>query len=349
MAGKVTVKRASFASSFPKTMAVPELLLEFADWLDLVPHGGVGTFDVLGGEKLEEAFPDPRLVPALCEHLALFLRLPDASWLALWDHGGAEPAVVLLGSEGELGNVAPGLRDFLVALGQGKTGVADLDDEDAGSHRAALATWLGAGKKRGRREKQGEVPDFAGWYQALLEGRAPPVEQPAPAGPGSFAMADFTRTATGFLGAAADDPGLRALLESLGHWPVPKFKSDERYVYLEDKPRGFCLYFKEGERAPGAKSGPAVLDGIFWYSEGKDGYRGYTHPMPMGITWADSAATLPPRLGAPDREMKNKATGLLSSHRWLAPDDARRYVTVSYKNDGAVITLVFAGLLSKAP
>jgi len=56
------------------------------------------------------------------------LKLPDGSHLALWNHGTKVPSVVMIGSAGELDNVAPTLEAFLAALAKGTTGVSDLDD-----------------------------------------------------------------------------------------------------------------------------------------------------------------------------------------------------------------------------
>jgi hypothetical protein len=59
-----------------------------------------------------------RAGPSLCrallaQKLGIFLFLPDGSRLAMWDHGGTESAVVLIGSEGELENLAPSLDELL--------------------------------------------------------------------------------------------------------------------------------------------------------------------------------------------------------------------------------------------
>lgn len=337
MGQRVTVRRDSFATFFPAGMVVPALLPQFADWLDTVPYGSVGFFDVLGSAHLTDEFPEPRPPGELLSRLGLFLRLPDASWLALWNHGGTEPAVVLIGSEGELRNVAPSLRDFLVALSKGETGVSDLDDEDASSRRGALASWLSSTGMT-RSEPAGSAPDFEGWYRATLAGQgaepSAPVARTAP-----FSMAGFSSTLVPLLGLPATEPGVRAFLEALGHWPLPRFRPGED-LYLAEKAKGYCLLLKEG------KSGVAELAGCFLYSEGKDGYSAFAHPMPRGVSWGDSASAVVTRIGAPTREITNKKTGELSTHRWMDGDGSRRYLDVKYLKSGAEIRHLFVGVMS---
>lgn len=292
-------------------MPVPPLLMSFAAWLEAVPHGSLGYFDALASEPLAEAFPDPRLTPALSDRIAMFLALPDGSKLALWDCGG-EPAVVLLGSEGELRQVAGSLAAFLVALSTAATGVSDLDDNADTPQRRELAAWLAATGVAV--PAPAPAPDFEDWYEALLDGREPPgPPRPRVVPSVPFAMDRFTATLTGVLGRPVGDAALREFLEALGHWPLPRFKSDESTLYVEDKPRGFCLLVRKAAQA-------AVLDGCFCYAEGVDDYRAFAGALPLGITWSDSAASLVTRLGEPMHEIKNKKTGKLSSQFWRLTD-----------------------------
>ncbi len=58
--------------------------------------------------------------------------MPDGSLLVLLNTGAKNPpAVVLLGSEGATDTVATSLEEFLLLLGNGETGLDDLDKEDA--------------------------------------------------------------------------------------------------------------------------------------------------------------------------------------------------------------------------
>ncbi len=339
-----TTRAESLEASFPKTMPVPPLLLAFANWLAQVPHGSLGYFDALSGEPLETAFPDPAPPPELASRVGIFLHLPDGSRLALWDYGADELAVVLLGSEGELGNVAPTLAAFLTALGNNKTGVNDLDEDGTPERRAALMEWLSArAKESDARKPAATVPSFHEWYEAKVKGSEPSANAPsstaAPAP--AFAMTQFTSRLWALLGRNTDDESLRGFLEALGLWPLPRM-TDGEDLYAEDKPRGFCLIF--GEEKAGPKPKPRLI-GCYYYSEGKDDYCAFAAPMPRAVVWSTNANALATALGPPSSEIRSKKTGALTSQRWKEDDAAKRYVSVGYRNDGAVIETVYAGVL----
>jgi hypothetical protein len=333
---KIVVDRASLRELLPRSLGTPPLLLAFADWVEKVPYGGIGYFEVLRGQALARAFPDPPPPPQLEARLGLFMGLPDGSHIALWDHGAAQPAVVLLGSEGELENVAPNLGAFFVALSRGTTGVNDLDDEDAGSHRDELAEWL---KRSGVADEPAlRSPSFRAWYEATMEGREPPVATPSAAAE-PFDMRGFSAALEKLCGRPAEDSEVKAWVAGLGmRLGEP---DDFGTVYADNLERGFCLSFAADDDAGGA----LALKGCHLYSEGHEEHRAFAHPLPLGITWQDTAASLA-RLGAPSAEIKNKKTGRLSSHRWWLDEATRKYVSVSYADGGTRIDVIFVGQLT---
>jgi hypothetical protein len=349
MAQHYTVDCKSLAKSFPKTMPVPPLLLAFAKWLKNVPYRGVGTFDCLMGEPLRESFLKPPPTAEMCSKLGIFVYLPDGSRLALWDHGGKQPAVVLLGSEGELETIAPDLPAFLAALSKAKTGVNDLDQDDedapkstAKSHRAALAAWLKA-TPLAKRQKHAKAPDFDVWYEAKLAGREVEKTEPPLVTAPPLAMDEFCAKTMSLMGHTARDTDLQTFLAALKLWPLPRWK-DVWDLYVEDKPRGFCLVFSEAENLSVGRSRVPKLSGCFLYSKGKDGYRAFLHPMPKGITWTDSAASLHAKLGKPGYEYRDKKSGALTGHRWQDRDPAKPYLAVGYVKDGTAIDDVYIGI-----
>lgn len=139
------VKLDSFREGFPDGIEVPPLLEAFASWLKDVPYGGVGCFELLG-EPLDVTYvsdEDEAATERLRRQLGIFLHLGEGSRLALWYYGAVPPAVVLLGSEGDLENVAPSLEAFLAALSEGRTGVGlGLDSGCDESKRPDLRAWL---------------------------------------------------------------------------------------------------------------------------------------------------------------------------------------------------------------
>ena len=150
-----------------------------------------------------------------------------------------------------------------------------------------------------------------------------------------------------FLSRTVEDAELRGFVEGLGHWPLPRFPGGED-LYIGRKDRGYCLVFRQVKASAGGKGYTAQLSGVFLHSAGDEENRAFDQAMPMGITWSDTASSLVSRLGPPSNEIKNKKTGMLSSHRWKADDGSRRYVSVSYGQDGAVIRRLYLGVLSQA-
>lgn len=313
----------SLLRSFPKAITVPPLLEAFGDWVAARPHGHVGYFDAIASEPMPEGMaPTPDQVAPLRAKLGVFLSLPDGSLLALWAHGDTTPAVVLLGSEGELKNVAPSFEAFLMALGRGQTGVSDLDDDDASAGRTELLTWL-ASKGVHETDASRPVPVFGTWF----ESGGVTLELPATGGLGDIAL--LSAEVDRFVSRHVQESEVRQWLASLGLWPLPYFGT-ENQIYVPEKPRGFCLTFR---RATPSKPAP-WLSGCFFYAEGEEGYAAFPHRLPLGITWQDDAASLVARLGAPTVEHKNKRTGRLLGHRWNA--DKHNMTSASYDAEGHV-------------
>jgi hypothetical protein len=69
------------------------------------------------------------LAPTATQEAVPFLRLPDGGLVALWYHA-ASPAVVHLGSEGEVAVVAHDFDDFLKRIGARSSGLPDFDEAD---------------------------------------------------------------------------------------------------------------------------------------------------------------------------------------------------------------------------
>lgn len=166
----IRVSVASFKKGFSKDLPVPERLLAFADWVKKVPRGALGWFNAIASEPLDVTYTDnEEATKALRKSLGIFLSLPDGSRLALWNHGKAKapPAVVLLGSEGELATLAPDLDTFLLAWAKGKSGVDELDEDgEVASLRPALAKWLAAA---GAKPTKTPVPSFKAWFDKVVK------------------------------------------------------------------------------------------------------------------------------------------------------------------------------------
>lgn len=136
----------------------PALLTAFARWARTRPWGSVGRFDLQG-----QRFPDGYVEGGadLAPQLGFFMHLPDGSLTGFWRPAGGErdPAIVVVGSEGQLQVVASSLATFLWRLALARfarngSPAEDLlpqddeddedDDEPIPDLRRELAAWLTA-------------------------------------------------------------------------------------------------------------------------------------------------------------------------------------------------------------
>ncbi|RKI45655.1 hypothetical protein D7Y27_09905 [Corallococcus sp. AB004] len=204
-------------SAAPEGHEVPPLLQKVGEWVGTQAHGTLGWFDGLLAEAVPEEW-DPAKADRLRASAFSFLHLPDGSLLLLVKPGGKAPAAVaLLGSEGETRTVANSLEEFLALWSQGETDISELDDEEAGSGREALAAWL---KKHKVKAPKAKEFDFSAWLDG--DAKASATQQPAsaPTFTPTEVMAKLgpkTRQVASVLGRRADSPEVIAYVtEVLG-------------------------------------------------------------------------------------------------------------------------------------
>jgi len=163
------------------------------------------------------------------------------------------------------------------------------------------------------------------------------------------ALQNLFPTAAPLFGRTADDPDLKAFLTDLKMWPLPELDEDEIEIYHDDEKRGFCLYFVQAERVKvkvpalaGKPGDTLVFVGCFFYADGVNDHLAFRGAMPLDITWSDTASSLVARLGAPKAEIKNKKTGVLTTHRWNAPQPIMQ---TSYDSGGNALEEVYVGII----
>lgn len=323
-------------------MPVPPRLEGFGRWLSGVRRGALGHVDAMAGERFTFWISDDDVNAAMGERLGVFLLLGEGSRVALWDHGAGEFAVVLLGSEGDVRNLAPDLDTFLVRWSAGATGVRDLDDYDGGieaqAAREALARWLAYGSVRPA-EIAGAA-DVVAWVDSLVTAGAPARDAKLAA----LAALDsveleppvirgLIERAGALLGTLTDDqemltfgkelgvdlrdvPGpdeFRSLtwpshgfaLEFAWPWEYPNARLHERYppaeriVVEERRARmlwGITLH-ADGDRERGIRPGEPV------------DFKGFTGPLPAGVTFKDTRPTLLEKLGPPREDAVSQSLG----------------------------------------
>ncbi|MBR0758051.1 hypothetical protein JQ604_38225 [Bradyrhizobium jicamae] len=160
--------------AFPPGTEPPQLLMDFAAWLDGRPWGSVGCFDLDGRSSDHAPIFDGSPLRAA---FALFLRLPDGSLVGYWQGvpGGGAPPIVLVESEGQYETLAPTLESFLAKLAL-KQFVGDLspydDDDDATEELAAwLRGRLGETDLEKLTEQPINSPDFRAWAYSWADER----------------------------------------------------------------------------------------------------------------------------------------------------------------------------------
>jgi hypothetical protein len=83
------------------------------------------------------------------------------------------------------------------------------------------------------------------------------------------------KTLFALFGKPLDDKGVQAVLAKSGKTKVQKPGRDGFYAFAKEA--GYCLLFRP---VPGAPKGtPPIVDQIFLFSDGQDGYRGFAFPF----------------------------------------------------------------------
>jgi hypothetical protein len=146
---------AQLTTAFPKDIAPPQLLFDFAAWLRNKPWGSVGCFDVTAAEQIDKLLP---LEADQNNHFAMCIWLPDGGLAGFWfkdTRDAMQAPWVHMDSEGQFSVLAPNFALFLQRLSQARFDsyhsgsdflprALDADDEDQvpPDLTASLAAWL---------------------------------------------------------------------------------------------------------------------------------------------------------------------------------------------------------------
>lgn len=340
----------SVRTGFPAGMVVPSRLEGFARWLAGVRRGTLGHVDALTGEHFSFWISDDDVNAAMRERLGIFLLLGEGSRVALWDHGTGAPAVVLLGSEGEVRNLAPDLDTFLARWSAGATGVRDLDDYEGGfgaqAAREGLARWLAY--NGARPSDVAAAVDVVAWVDSLVTAGQPAREAKLAALAALDAVdlepsiiRGLIERAGALLGSLTDDDDMLAFGKELGV-DLEDVPGPDEFRSLTWPRHGFALEYAWAWEYPNqrlAKQYPAaaraalenrrarMLWGITLHADGdrergtRPGelvdFSGFTGPLPAGVTFADDRDTLLDRLGPPREDAVSPLLGDTLS--WFDP------------------------------
>jgi hypothetical protein len=163
----------SVRRAFPLKTEAPQLLIDFASWLDGRPWGSVGCFSLVGQFAEQAPFVDGS---PLRNEFALFIRLPEGSAVGAWCRPGCaieDAPIVVLGSEGQHQIIAASLAGLLAKIALQRfeddgewTDFTPYEDEDVDDATDELAEWLSERLDEEDLESLADMPedlpDFAG-------------------------------------------------------------------------------------------------------------------------------------------------------------------------------------------
>jgi hypothetical protein len=157
----------SVRKNFPVGCQIPELLLDFGNWLKSQRAGSVGYFS-LQSERFNDYWIENGA--DLHPYFAFFLCDPTGGQIGYWLYDGqttAFPPIVMVGSEGELRILSDSLEEFLEQVAEGSTNAPDLDSrDDGGREGAALARFLESRTPKTPAATHRDHPDLNGWMDA---------------------------------------------------------------------------------------------------------------------------------------------------------------------------------------
>lgn len=166
----------SVRRAFPPGIEPPQLLLDFAAWLEGRPWGSVGCFDLVG--QFSDTAPIFDGSP-LRENFGVFMRLPEGSAVGAWYGAGLDAGnapIVVLGSEGQNQILAKSLEGLLAQIASRSFEDSDFaPHEDVEEATDELADWLeerfSGNDLEGFMEPPSGLPDFGRWVEKWCRDR----------------------------------------------------------------------------------------------------------------------------------------------------------------------------------
>jgi len=117
----------------------------------------------------------------------------------------------------------------------------------------------------------------------------------------------------------------------------PSLEEGDYRTYIEYPDQGYCLIFTDEAMFLGIEHQPLgvgslFLSGVFFYSEGLDGYSQFTGSLPEGLTFQNNSKSIKVSLGEVEWD-RHSANGELISERWKY---GKFKFHVTYNNSGTI-------------
>lgn len=324
---------------------VPPLMAKFLTWLAPYEYGDLGYFE-LSPENLADGTAWEGMERWGASTWA-FINLPDGSLIGLCE-AVEPPAVVYIGSEGELRTLAESFEAFLLAIDAGETGTEiDLPDDEAPepeqvAARKAFSSWI--------RKSKITAPVVSGQFDFSAYAAGDPPERRAPpsqSGTGAVTMpagyldqfegmGERLKMLASLVGRTADDPELYAFAErTFGKAPPQSIgsASHDDSVWLSAKKADIDLLFSRmvvNQKYPPLAVGKKAICPVLQHVEFGSAW---TDPVLFGLhgdaLWEAVAARMPEHYSE-----SNNALGMDEKRFTLMLDPERDIELMLWSNDG---------------
>ena len=139
-----------------------------------------------------------------------------------------------------------------------------------------------------------------------------------------------------FVGLPISDIGFKQWLSATGDEELILEDGDYR-TYIERPEHGYCLTFTDEAVFLGIDdktigSGGLIFSGVFFYSEGKDGYKQFQGKLPQNVKFEDEQEDLKIKLGSVESFHRGEDDALISE-RW---DFDKLKFHITYNNVGTI-------------
>jgi len=126
--------------------------------------------------------------------------------------------------------------------------------------------------------------------------------------------------------------------------------SDGEYrAYIEKPDDGYCLIFTDeayflGKPNQPIGSGTLFFGGVFFHSEGKDGYMQYKGELPFGLSFDDTRESVLNKLGEQSWQRLARDNVRVISDRWDDLDGVPYQLHITYDKEHGRISIISASI-----
>ncbi|KGJ93302.1 hypothetical protein GAB14E_2626 [Colwellia psychrerythraea] len=141
---------------------------------------------------------------------------------------------------------------------------------------------------------------------------------------------------TKLIGKPVSDEAINNWLTVEGH-QLPVLEEGDYRTYIESPEQGYSVIFSDesmflGNEQQPIGAGELFLSGVFFYSDGLDGYEQFIDGLPKSIKFEDNYESLNNKLGIPEWK-RHGEDEVLISERWAY---GKLKIHVTYNSSGTI-------------